>query len=922
MTNWHRESCKRPDVYPAGDCCHCSNCDTLAPLDQVVPAATRFIPALPELPAHGEIHFTWPESVQFWDDQDIPVSSSAAGGEKLGATGICQCYTKADKISRQIQSSASKLRGVYGTLQSTDQIRLLLLSKGSFDDPVHGTLMIAQLSSNVKFQALSYTWADAAGDDSHSEAIFLGPRWDIFMVTANCKAALRRLRRKDYDCMVWVDAICIDQANHSERNHQVGLMRRIYSAASEVFVYLGEVSSLSKEAFQRLMWARKHESVDEKGRQSLNHLFNMRYFHRVWVIQEIANAKSATIHYGGDAVGWSVLEEERLKSLGIYDNVPKWISSIYLGQDYTIYNLSDLLFSTTSSEASDPRDKVFALLGLINDTTEFGLIADYSLSLEEVQVGVSAFVIDHGDDCSILTTARGINSNSLARVPSWVPTWDRRYRSTPIPRGSETFDSYVVLRAEHVLPHVFMKPMLDDLAMAKPRIHHVGGFLSILALKIIDLSRLPYSWKKYLQKDDPNQNFEFFPGLALVLDENADTSKDEIVLLKGCETIFHIRKQKEPNTFKIVGVCNILLSMDRLNRNRSMNILELDLVSYFTSQSCPLERKHLQQMIELETLFRRLGCWDNESYQSTDITLCESMFLDSVIKRVLDIHIMELGLKFSLSEESSSDFKDLETGSQSFLPISLQVQWLTTRLRFWDSQPNWKIVNAFGDIYSKWLDWRRLRAKLEYSLFYLFQTKNSIEGLRDNTRDDIQEMARLTVFLADNLLQLAGPSHIKECRLRFGNLNLLLFQATDSGDILPATYNHIEGVISRLFEQIDSDFFSRKKSFSPGSKKLDNGFFDRFFRKKKNVSPGVTKLDNVSVDDFSRKESFSSVFTKLDDGSFEFTGWDWGGLETLLAPLEPFDSMETRDMREACLSRISLCNLQPQGREWKPVTII
>ncbi len=110
----------------------------------------------------------------------------------------------------------------------------------------------------------------------------------------------------------------------------------------------------------------------------------------------------------------------------------------------------------------------------------------------------------------------------------------------------------------------------------------------------------------------------------------------------------------------------------------------------------------------VETLLKRLGCWDNEGYQSTDITLCESMFLDSVITRVLDTHIKELGLKFGLSETKSSDFKDLETGSQLFLPIALQVQWLTTRLRFWDSQPTIKMVDAFGDTYSQWLDWRRL----------------------------------------------------------------------------------------------------------------------------------------------------------------------------------------------------------------------
>jgi hypothetical protein len=106
----------------------------------------------------------------------------------------------------------------------------------------------------------------------------------MFMVTANCKVALRRLRRKEDDYIVWVDAICIDQGNDFERNNQVGLVRRIYSAASEVFVYLGELSSLNNEGFERLMWAKNDQPIGEKGRQSLSDLFDMRYFSRIWVI--------------------------------------------------------------------------------------------------------------------------------------------------------------------------------------------------------------------------------------------------------------------------------------------------------------------------------------------------------------------------------------------------------------------------------------------------------------------------------------------------------------------------------------------------------------------------------------------------------------------------------------------------------------
>jgi Heterokaryon incompatibility protein (HET) len=38
---------------------------------------------------------------------------------------------------------------------------------------------------------------------------------------------------------IWIDALCIDQQNNSERNHQVRVMGKIYEMAIEVLVWLG-----------------------------------------------------------------------------------------------------------------------------------------------------------------------------------------------------------------------------------------------------------------------------------------------------------------------------------------------------------------------------------------------------------------------------------------------------------------------------------------------------------------------------------------------------------------------------------------------------------------------------------------------------------------------------------------------------------
>lgn len=65
-------------------------------------------------------------------------------------------------------------------------------------------------------------------------------------VTKNCEYALRTLRQKDQERVLWIDAICIDQSNIPERGHQVQLMSKIYAQAIRVLAYLGEASGDSE----------------------------------------------------------------------------------------------------------------------------------------------------------------------------------------------------------------------------------------------------------------------------------------------------------------------------------------------------------------------------------------------------------------------------------------------------------------------------------------------------------------------------------------------------------------------------------------------------------------------------------------------------------------------------------------------------
>lgn len=134
---------------------------------------------------------------------------------------------------------------LYMPLRQAEEIRLLKLygrvntakasSVRQWDD-----LTIACELYSIGFDAakeqgyhtLSYTW----GTDSDLCSISVNGL--EVMVTRNLSLALLNLREEN-DITLWVDAICINQKDYSEKNHQVAFMSNIYAHAQTTKVWLG-----------------------------------------------------------------------------------------------------------------------------------------------------------------------------------------------------------------------------------------------------------------------------------------------------------------------------------------------------------------------------------------------------------------------------------------------------------------------------------------------------------------------------------------------------------------------------------------------------------------------------------------------------------------------------------------------------------
>lgn len=127
------------------------------------------------------------------------------------------------------------------------EFRLLTILPGLEGENIKCMLKNASISSPPRYEALSYTWGDPKGVESKfpvkgnpNQSFTIAVNGQHAEVRYNLNAALFQLRHQTEPRVVWIDAICIDQRNDSEKSEQVQLMARIYSQASKAIIWLGE----------------------------------------------------------------------------------------------------------------------------------------------------------------------------------------------------------------------------------------------------------------------------------------------------------------------------------------------------------------------------------------------------------------------------------------------------------------------------------------------------------------------------------------------------------------------------------------------------------------------------------------------------------------------------------------------------------
>jgi hypothetical protein len=126
------------------------------------------------------------------------------------------------------------------------------------------------------YEALSYTWG--SGDTPKSIAV----NDQNLHITQNLYTALLRLQDHLCSRVIWIDAICIDQGNGKEKEHQIPLMTEIYAKARRVVVWLGEVEDDSDQALEEIRLTAEGATARFSS-PAISKLLQRPWFERIWV---------------------------------------------------------------------------------------------------------------------------------------------------------------------------------------------------------------------------------------------------------------------------------------------------------------------------------------------------------------------------------------------------------------------------------------------------------------------------------------------------------------------------------------------------------------------------------------------------------------------------------------------------------------
>ncbi|ETS86903.1 hypothetical protein PFICI_00731 [Pestalotiopsis fici W106-1] len=332
-------------------------------------------------------------------------------------------------------------------------IRVLKLEPSAERDAIITcSLSVISLSENPtpQYEALSYVWGDFT--ERHEIQLDGLPT----PVTMNLWTALRYIRLPDAPRTLWIDAVCINQSDVQERNAQVRQMGRIYSQASHVLIWLGDPDPQIEDTFSALsvpgaLDQRQYEDFPPEIADGLRKMLARPWWHRVWVLQEhvLADADPA-VGCGDSWLDWKELSGALLdfarsmmdaSGTTIADDQTTWVQDSTMLLRHVLLReqwndpgyqggrgttIAEIIERTRGRRATDKRDQVFAVSGLLREEDKAMFPApDYAMSVNEVYQMATVAFIRSSAKLTFLIHATDKGDDDL-ELPSWCVDFSKR----------------------------------------------------------------------------------------------------------------------------------------------------------------------------------------------------------------------------------------------------------------------------------------------------------------------------------------------------------------------------------------------------------------------------------------------------------------------------------------------------------------
>ncbi|KAF2125010.1 HET-domain-containing protein, partial [Dothidotthia symphoricarpi CBS 119687] len=330
----------------------------------------------------------------------LPRSLSGLSGFVAGSIGAATEAPAELYLGRNVQNavnapdgSAAQCTSPYKPLD-LNEIRLIEILPGILEDSIELIIRTVDLGTQPQYEALSYVWKPQDGSIDPTripKSVTIKSLNGVAIpISANLDVALRHLRNEHHARTLWIDAICINQEDSTERNQQVSLMGKIYSLAKQVLVWLGPSSAGwndSDFAMDTIASGDLRENDLTKLLHGLENLLSRDWFTRVWTVQELVLAHhDPVIICGSRSLNWTIflsaigLVRDRIVGLQSTHSVSYPAAFQYLQyetiikSDYwrmsrqsragVLTEFPKQLRHTIYLQASDSRDRVFGLLGI------------------------------------------------------------------------------------------------------------------------------------------------------------------------------------------------------------------------------------------------------------------------------------------------------------------------------------------------------------------------------------------------------------------------------------------------------------------------------------------------------------------------------------------------------------------------------